>query len=565
MDQIFRGARLMTCLLIGTSFGGGQALARMHEEAASAPHIVKKSERASAPGVAGPIDTTPLGQVQGSVTNGVASFLGMPFAQPPVGALRWTDPQPASPWSGVRNATQYSAYCPQGFSEIGAGGGVEDCLYINVQKPANALPGANLPVMFWIYGGGLLTGSGLEYDGTSMVNTGNVIYVTFNYRLGYLGFLALSALTAENPNARSGNYGLLDQQAALSWVRQNISAFGGNPKNITIFGESAGGLSTISQLVSPRVGQIHGAIIESGAYAQTFPTLAAAQTADTSVATSLGCTSTVAATLLSCLRAIPAATLVSAQTSAVGGAGVGPNIDNYMLTEQPFAAFLDGHFARVPIVDGTNHDEARLFISEDELLGGSPFTTASFTALLDSVTSSAVSIYPVADYTSPNYAAAAAETDYTFSCPAYLLNAYASQYVPVYSYEFADPHWPNEYLPPDPNMPVIGDPHASELTYLYPQYHVPYLGYPPAYSKFSPIQKALAATMQSYWTNFAWYGRPIAPRGGSWPQYSASRVNVLSLVPPSPNLTSSFYSFHHCDFWTPFLIEQAGLPAGSAS
>ncbi len=510
-----------------------------------------------------PVVTIASGQVQGAIIGGVNNFLGIPYAAPPVGALRWVAPQPAASWTGVRQTTAYGNYCPQGFSQIGVGGGDEDCLTISVQAPAGATASSNLPVLFWIHGGGLQTGSAQEYDGSAMVRQGNVVYVALNYRLGALGFLAHAALTAEDPNHRSGNYGLLDQQAGLAWVRANIKKFGGNPNSITIFGESAGGLSVISQLVSPRVGKLRAAIIESGGYSQTYQTLAAAETGGAQNAVALGCPN--GATQLACLRSVAATAVVKAEATLPSRASGSPNIDNYILTEQPFQAFLDGHFAHVPIINGTNHDEGRLFVSESELLGGSPYTADSFTAALSAITPTALAQYPLTSYDSPNYAYAAASTDYTFSCPAYILSALASQWTPVYSYELADPHWPNKFLPPDPNLPDIGNPHAAELTYLYPQYSVPFLNYGPANALFTPAQQSLASYMRSAWTSLARYGRPLSPRGGAWPAYSPAQVNVLSLAPPSPVLNTSFKTFHKCDFWTPFLLNKAGLPAGSVN
>ena len=506
---------------------------------------------------AGPIVQTAYGAVQGATVNGINDFLGIPYAAPPVGNLRWAAPTPPAPWTVTRQATSYSAYCPQGFSEIGAGGGAEDCLYLNVQVPANATASSNLPVMVWIHGGGLSTGSGQEYDGTGLINSGNVVFVSFNYRLGLLGFLALPALAAADPHGSSGNYGLLDQQAAIAWVRQNIAAFGGNPNKITIFGESAGGQSTIDQLVSPLLGKVSGAIIESGAYSRALPTQASGQTAGMSVATSLKC----ASDDLACLRAVPAASLVALAGSS-STINIAPNVDGYVLPMQPFQAYAAGLFPKVPIIDGTNHDEYRLFVSEDEILAGQPWSVAEYDSTIagaaGSYAAQVETEYPLGAYINPGFATAAVATDYAFSCGAVLLDALISRHTTLYTYELTDPNVPNVFLPYDPNMPSLGDSHAAELPYLFPAFRNAFLNLGPA--QFSPGQLNLAAGMRSSWTSLARYGRPLNPRGGTWLPYSVASHNFLSLAAPSPTTEYGFYNFHNCGFWGPYLLTEAGLP-----
>ena len=515
-----------------------------------------------------PVAQTTHGAVQGFTASGVNTFLGIPYAAPPVGSLRWVAPQPSAPWSGTRQAVSYGAYCPQGFSEIGPGGGSEDCLYLNVQAPSIARPGSNLPVMVWIHGGSLTTGSGQEYDGTSLVHANGVVFVSLNYRLGLLGFLALPALAAQDTHGSSGNYGLLDQQAAIAWVRQNITAFGGNPGKITIFGESAGGQSAIDQLVSPLLGKISGAIIESGAYARSLPTQAAQQAAGTAIAASLNC----AGTDLACLRNVPATTLVNLGDSSAT-ISIAPNIDNYVLTQQPFLAFAAGAFPHVPIIDGTNHDEYRLFISEDELLAGTPWSAADYTILTEhfglSYVSQLQAQYPLGAYPNPGYASAALVTDYAFACGAVLLDGLISKYTTLYTYELTDPRVPNIFLPFDPNMPSVGDDHASELPYLFPTFRNSLLGLGTAH--FSAAQRRLAAEMQAGWTSLAKYGQPLNPRASIfqnyamfWPPYQAAKHNFRSFTTPIPGTEYDFFSFHHCSLWGPLLLAEAGLPANTA-
>jgi para-nitrobenzyl esterase len=199
-----------------------------------------------------PVARTDKGLIKGTRVGDVREFLGVPYAAAPVGDLRWRPPQPAASWHGVRSATQFGAHCAQNAGPFGVASGTEDCLFLNVFQPRFALPGAPAaPVMVWIHGGALVVGESDDYNPTALVQRG-VIVVTINYRLGALGFLAHPALASESPQGAAGNYGLMDQQAALQWVQRNIRNFGGNPHNVTIFGESAGGLSVHSQLVSPR-------------------------------------------------------------------------------------------------------------------------------------------------------------------------------------------------------------------------------------------------------------------------------------------------------------------------
>jgi len=218
-----------------------------------------------------PVVVTETGPVRGIATGTMQEFRGIPYAEAPVGDLRWRPPQEPARWTGVLDATAFSPHCPQAATPYGTPSTTEDCLFLNVFTPDKTNEGRPhlLPVMFWIHGGGLVVGESDGYDPSPLVAQG-VVVVTINYRLGELGFLAHPALAAESPTGASGNYGLMDQQAALRWVQRNIRAFGGDPDNVTIFGQSAGALSVHSQLASPlAAGLFHKAIVESGAYSLT--------------------------------------------------------------------------------------------------------------------------------------------------------------------------------------------------------------------------------------------------------------------------------------------------------
>jgi para-nitrobenzyl esterase len=277
-----------------------------------------------------PLVFTFSGPVRGFVSTArVREFLGIPYAAPPVGNLRWRPPVPHEPWFTPLEATQFANHCPQPPSPFGIGSVTEDCLFLNVFAPDSDDFFHSRPVMVWIHGGALVLGESNDYDPTALVKDG-VIVVTINYRLGALGFLAHPAFAAEatdpdhdhdGDTGSAGDYGLMDQQLALRWVRDNIVFFGGDPLNVTIFGESAGGLSVFSQLASPPSrGLFHKAIIESGAYALNTQALATAETAGTAFATATGCSTQTAA----CLRALPVTTILSNENLA----GYTPNIDS---------------------------------------------------------------------------------------------------------------------------------------------------------------------------------------------------------------------------------------------
>src|SRR3954452_23723890 len=297
---------------------------------------------------------TKQGAVRGLHADGVDKFLGIPYAAPPTGTLRWQPPAPAARWGGVRPATAYGARCPQLPSPNGAGSENEDCLTLNVFRPGadhrsargRHRGGRRLPVLFWIHGGGLVNGSGDQHDGALLARTNRIVVVSINYRLGVFGFLALPGI-----GAGAGDFGLLDPQAGLRWVRRNIGAFGGDPRRITIAGEAAGGFSTCAHLTSPAVrGLFDGAIVQSGSCISQ--TLAQSQTAGTQFAQRVGCSD------VECLRGKSASELLaqSFQPSITSG---GPE-----LPEPPADAVAAGHFPRVPVIYGANRDEGRTFAQD---------------------------------------------------------------------------------------------------------------------------------------------------------------------------------------------------------
>ena len=488
----------------------------------------------------GPVAVTSTGRVQGKVAGATDEFLGIPYAAPPVGALRWAPPQPAAHWSGTRPATSFAPHCPQSASPFGLASTSEDCLFLNVFRPANG-PG-NRPVMMWLHGGALVTGESDGYDPANLVRRG-VVVVTINYRLGALGFLADRALAAR-PGGPAGNYGLMDQQAALRWVHRNIARFGGNPHNVTIFGESAGGLSVLSQVVSPGArGLFQRAIVESGAYALREKPLAQAEQAGAAFAAKAGCAKATDEKTAACLRGLPVATILADQNAT----GYQPDVDGSVLTRPIGAALASGYFNRVPLINGTNHDEWRFFVALDTLTRLPPVTAANYVTSISlelgvppAVARRVAAKYPVSSFPGAPEAMGAVGTDAVFACPALLVDTLSAKFVPVHAYEFSDENAPERFLPPL-GFPY-GAAHASELQYLFSiGAAIP--------GSLTAGQQKLAATMRAYWTAMALTGTPDQPGAPSWPAFQAGRPQMISLVPPQPQAEQGFAAAHHCAFW----------------
>ena len=490
-----------------------------------------------------PIVTTHGGAVRGEAKAGVFTFRGVPYAAPPTGDLRWRAPQPAASWRGVRDATDYADSCLQKPSLFKPPGGQsEDCLYLNVSTPT-LRHDARRPVLVWIHGGGLTQDGALNYDGTRLAANGAVV-VTLNYRLGALGFLAHRAL-AHRPGGPAGNYGLMDQQAALRWVQENIAQFGGNPRNVTIAGQSAGGLSVLAHLVSTSSrGLFDKAIVQSGAFALNQVPLAGAEAYGATFADSVGCQDQTAA----CLRDVPADTLVNAfPDAAIPGV-----VDGKVLTESVGTALAAGRFARVPVLNGINQDEELIFVAGLQLavsngtfvLAPTP-TADTYESVIASVlgvsatrASAIAAEYPFAAYPDGRLALSALVSDANFACPALQVDRWTSSRVPTYAYQFDDGTAPPLFTG-SPFYPIPT--HSSEIQYLFDQPNAPYA------TALDPTQEVLASKMRAAWVKFAATGNP-ASSSVPWPSFNKGS-NVLSLASPQPLVTTGFASNHHCDFW----------------
>jgi para-nitrobenzyl esterase len=507
--------------------------------------VAARSAAASGRGVSA-IVVTETGAVRGLVVPGGYVFRGLPYAAPPVGNLRWRPPQPPARWRGVRDATQFAPSCPQSTVRnpfLPPGPLSEDCLHLNVYTSSLGRP-ADRPVLVWIHGGGFTQDAARNYDGSQLAADGTVV-VTIDYRLGALGFLAHPALAASHDGA-AGNYGLMDQQAALRWVQRNIRQFGGDPHNVTIAGESAGGTSVLAQMVSRGSrGLFQRAIIESGAFALNQQPLAPAEANGETFAAKAGCPDQTA----ECLRQLPVSALVdNFSASAIPGA-----VDGGVLTEPIGEALAAGRFTPVPVLNGVNHDEELIFLAGQAAVSGGTFVgvpepvsaesyetdIASVLSVSDARATAIADEYPLAAYPSPMVAFSTLVSDANFVCPAVQVDAWTAQRAPTFAYQFNDDNAPQRFLPPA-TLPAIAT-HGSELQYLFD------LPAAPVPATLTADQEVLASSMRAEWAAFAANGNPTTSTL-SWPAFNYSGL-VVSLATPQSQVETGFSAMHHCSFW----------------
>lgn len=481
---------------------------------------------------------TRQGWVRGVARNAVIIFEGIPYAAPPIGNLRWKAPAPPPVRSATLDADHFGPNC---FSQ-------EDCLYLNIYKPAHALPSAALPILMWIHGGGLSNGSGAYFDGAVLAAENNIIVVTINYRLAALGFFAHPALTAENGS--SGNYGILDQQAAMRWIKGNIEKFGGDPANITLMGQSAGGLSVSTQLASPlAAGLFAKAIVSSGAYIRQQPMLASAERNGEADAEKLKCAGADAETA-SCLRAL-SFDMIRKNTTGPSSGSWSPVIDNYVLTESTAVAFERGDFNRVPTIMGSTKDEQSLVAPH---LPMAPLNTENYAGVaamtIGPVTSEVdiASHYPSGRYASPTHAVVAAIGDFRFTCGMVADATHISKYVgQTWQYEFAEQN-PAQVVPDGganfPGKPPAffgpwGDYHTSDVPYLFGQF---------APEERTPTNLYLSSTIRAHLANFVRRGNPNGPGLSQWREVGAGESTAMLFATPIVPDTDTA-SRHQCDYW----------------
>jgi para-nitrobenzyl esterase len=468
--------------------------------------------------------TVEAGVLEGAADPSVRRFLGVPFAAAPVGRLRWRPPEPAARWRGVRRADAFGARCMQEplFSDMAfrSPPSSEDCLYLNIWTPADARPGAKLPVLFYVYGGGFQAGDASEkrYDGAALAARGMIV-VTANHRLNVFGFLAHPGLTAESPRRASGNYGLLDQAATVGWIRRNIARFGGDPARITVGGESAGSMSVSALMASPLTrGGIAGAIGQSGALmgALSPMRLADAERQGEAFARALGVPD------LAGLRALPAERLLAAQGRP--GGRFGAVIDGHMLAEPPAATFAAGRQARVPLLAGTNSQEA----GYQAVLGESAPTAANYrTALVRMYGDRAgrvEALYPAATDAEVIPAATALASDRFLTAATWTwADLHRRSGAPTYVYLYTRVR-PARLDAPAPAPTPWGAVHSAEI-----EYALGNLDVNPAYA-WAPEDRQVSATMGGYWANFVRTGDPNGAGLPPWPRAVAGAEPVQRQV-----------------------------------
>ncbi|MFP8964067.1 carboxylesterase/lipase family protein [Streptomyces nanhaiensis] len=494
---------------------------------------------APASAVSGPVVTVAQGRLQGVERRGVDQFLGIPYAAPPVGPLRWKPPKAAPVWQGTRMATELGPPCPQMTDEPPGLTLQEDCLFLNVHTPA-VRTGKPMPVMVWFHGGSYKYGTGGSYDPSRMVAKG-VVVVTVNSRLGALGYLALPSLSAESADHSSGVYTLMDQQAALRWVRTNAAAFGGDRGNVTVFGESAGGANVCQHMVSPTAaGLFHRAVSQSGCGGFTMPNQRQADRTGTELATRLGCTD--AATAADCLRTRPVRDIIVEAEPLVWA----PVVGNTVFPRQVEEAFAADAYHHVPVVIGSTRDEGAYFVDYDypEPIPAAEYPEAITRHFGPEAAARIATEYPLSDYPSPSRALGAAMTDGIYACSIHQDTGLLASATPTYAYEFADP----EPAGSDPSIPGAG--HTSELPYLFD------IDGPPG-RPFTRAQRALSDTMIEYWTRFARTGNPNGPGTPAWPAFTARTPSVLTLTPTHIVPRTDFAARHRCAFWLP--LHNAGM------
>ncbi len=462
------------------------------------------------------------GSLKGTITGRIVAFKGVPFAAPPIGPNRWRAPQGVTPWKGIRSAASYSSDCAQlPFPSDAAPLGTkpsEDCLYLNVWAPT-ARASTKLPVMVWIYGGGFVNGgsSPAVYDGSHFAE-GGVVFVSFNYRVGRFGFFAHPALTKEDPNALLGNYALLDQIAALQWVRKNVASFGGDPANVTLFGESAGGISVLDLMTSPfSRGLFEKAIVESGGGRNDILTLKSlhdGEGAGVAFAEKAGIKGEDAAALAA-LRALPFEKVVAGLNMMTMGTPTyaGPMLDGKILTETPEQAFAGGREAKIPFMAGANSaDIGFAFVKNmDELFARFGPNAARARAAYNPENSPALGVV------APQVA-----MDQMMVEPArFIVRALAAAGAPAYEYRFS-------YVADSMRTKWKGAPHASEIPFVFDTVAARYG------KDLTAPDERIAKAANAYWIAFAKTGDPNGEGLPNWPKYSAQDDQLLNFTNAGP-------------------------------
>jgi para-nitrobenzyl esterase len=490
------------------------------------------------------------GMVRGVVHDGLREFKGIPYAASPVGDLRWGMPRPAPAWRGILDASNYRSPCPQlaryGIPEASAD---EDCLFINVTAPysGKADQRRKRPVIVWIHGGAFVGGSSALYPLDHLARSGDAVVVSFNYRLGVFGFVAHPSFDEDH----NGGYGLEDQRAALRWVKRNIAAFGGDPSNITVAGESAGAAGVCMHILAPdeTKGLFHKAIIQSAGCVTPLPTVEEGKEIGKKVADLVGCKNE--ATALSCLRGKPVKEMLDAAAAVAGTSIVTylPVTGTKTIPLPGAKAIPEGKFVHVPVLMGGTNDELRLYVAY-AIQAGQPVTKDNYASLLTQVygknADAVITKYPLSDYSSAPAALGSVWSDFRADVGInnciYLETAkLLRKSVPVHEFVFADRNSPPVTTNPGFEMGAV---HSSELPYLFPHFdNTRNLAGP----DLQGGSKQVSEQMTSYFTSFAKTGRPVAADAPTWPIF-ANDGDVMRFAPGETGLFDAA-SAHKCGFW----------------
>uniref|UniRef100_A0A8C5Z4G6 Carboxylic ester hydrolase n=1 Tax=Marmota marmota marmota TaxID=9994 RepID=A0A8C5Z4G6_MARMA len=499
-----------------------------------------------------PIRITHTGQVRGSLVRvkgtdvGVHTFLGIPFAKPPVGPLRFAAPEPPDPWSGVRDGTSHPAMCLQDVARNTLVTNLlnltlhpipmsEDCLYLSIYSPAHAREGSNLPVMVWIHGGALVVGSASMYDGSILAAIENVLVVTIQYRLGVLGFFSTGDQHA------TGNWGFLDQVATLRWVQQNIAHFGGNPDRVTIFGQSAGGTSVSSHVVSPMSqGLFHGAIMESGVALLPKIIDISSEVVSMMVANLSACGQVESEALVSCLRGKSEQEMLAITKAFKTISGV---VDGTFLPRHPEELLALADFQPVPSIIGVNNDEFGWLLSTVRsipipLVSGKPWGDCQ------SLLNRTLNEY-MGDNEDPQTLRLQLQevmADILFVNPALQVAHYQRSHAPVYFYEFQ--HRPNIFNDIRP-LHVKAD-HSDEIIFVFGSFKGSEV-------EFTEEEELLSRRMMKYWANFARNGNPNGERLPHWPLFDQDQQYLQLDIQPAVGQALKAQRFQ---FWTKTLPQK---------
>ena len=521
---------------------------------------------------AAPVSTVE-GPVEGVTRDGVTRFLGIPYAKPPVGPLRWMPPQPMAKWTATRPATKFGPTCAQ-VTTLGPFAGPpnsnEDCLYLNV---FTADTKSKRPVLVWIHGGGYFDGASNDYDARKLVTRGKLVVVTFNYRLNLFGFMAHPVLDAEGH--AFGNYGIMDMQAVLRWVKRNAAAFGGDPNNVTVGGQSAGAGASTALVLSPgSKGLIHRAIFQSGGYTPFVPESVAEEKAR-KFAAAAGCDSKdqKGGDIAKCLRALPAARIeaMAGTASETSALVTNPMVDGTVIPRQEIDLIQSGQFNRVPIMMGTTHDEGNFtngilqYFKKDrapineadyhayvqKTYGGNAGAGATPPAYPKGTVDAVLAHYPAAKL-GAQMAWDGAHSD-MLACRGQYVASQLTSHAPVYMYLFDD-RSAQTYFPRMPGYQPLAY-HTADIAYVFTGYR----GGPEGIRfALNPAQSRLSDQMVDAWANFARTGNPNASDDTPWPRWKPGDASPAYFLQDEDWKTvqtnAQFAAAHNCAFWNTILL-----------